>query len=666
MTDEQKASILGCTRAATIQVSSEGTDDVIIAAPVTDGIRHNAIMVLTKDDFGAFQGQKQVLNFVNSCLINLSNHHTVDTTGILTDLASRKGRERLTEILTKTMNVDNNADFKSMTLSFQYIVLPFIGVLTRESVCQSTLTTASAAIYSTVYLYRGEFLDEGVLTCMDTLLTRGSMKDYARAGIVFARDQTICHVDSFPRALLAITRLFYQLVKRIQDSKVTLKNSIQRLQQLQTKCQGASSGTEEDRFLNEVLAQEVRRLQRMVSDAQDMLIAPMNPNDFLRTTHSSKNHGTNMVHLARVYDPPGALSPEGPRHDNDHQEIKDIKVLPTQNEITAARAPFLPANGIPDAPHFLQPGWKRQLDVHFRLYREDMLDSLRKGVISFLNVLERIDKKNEEKLLRQRDLKKLLQDGVSLNVYGNVRFLGIDCSKGLGGSVQITFNQPPHLVGTPLKKRSDFWERSKRRLMQGALICIASRSTLNQNDAGHATPAFQMALGVVTRRDVPTMAKDEKVASIHVQLTDLKLYLDMLSSQTQMGDQEQWYLVESTGAFYESYRPILAALQKCEPASLPFGKYIAPTKEESAAMIHRVVVDPPIYARAPGFRFDLSVVMGGQPLRLDANNRQSATDAIAALQRRSYLTDTKSKPLDETQAKALVETLCREVSLISG
>ncbi|KAI8351963.1 hypothetical protein B0O80DRAFT_455126 [Mortierella sp. GBAus27b] len=655
------------SRHSTIQVSSEGTDDVVLAAPATEKLRHAATFFLSKPDFGAFNGQRQIRDFVNSCLINLSNHHSVDTTRILTDLASPHGRNHLIEILTKPMDVDTG-DHKGI-LSFQFVIIPFIGVLTRECVCQSILMSESGAIYSTVYNYREAFLERGVMPCMNTLLDRGSMQDNSRGGQELARDKTICQANSMPRALLAITRLIYQLIKRIQDSKIAMSDVVEKLHQLQLKCRNVSSISDENKFLNDLLAREVLRLQKIVSDANDTVIRDVDSDDAAQTSRSSRGQGRNRIHLARVYDPPGTLSQDGPRHDNDHYDIQAIKVLPTQQEITATRLPFLPSNGIPDAPHFLLPGWKRQLDTHFRLYREDMLEPLRKGLQSFLFALQSVERGNEQLLLRQKDLRKLIQDDVSLNVYGNVQFKGMDCTRELGGSVEIAFGQPPQVTGMSLKKRADFWERSRQRLMQGSLVCIASRSMTPPNTEDPETfPPFQMVLGVVTKRDVNILAKEDKTARIHISLTDLKLYLNMLNSQSLLADQEQWFLVESTGGFFESYRPILAALQKCVPAALPFGKYLAPTEEESLAMLNNdAPVDPPLYARAPGFTYDLSILLKGHRLTLDATNAESANKAIEVLQKRSTMKlPDNEKPLDKTQASALVETLCREVALISG
>jgi hypothetical protein len=295
-----------------------------------------------------------------------------------------------------------------------------------------------------------------------------------------------------------------------------------------------------------------------------------------------------------------------------------------------------------------------------------MLEPLRKGVKSFLNALERTDWDNEEMLLRQKDLRRLLGDNVSVNVYGNVQFLGMDCPQKLGGSVVISFAQPVQIQNAPQRRRYEFWDRSRRRLMQGALVCITSRPhATHMVEQGYveAPPNFQMVLGVITKRDTMALSKDENVAHLQISLADPKMYLTMLNSMSYMAHSEkheQWFLIESTGGFFESYRSILQALQNCEPAILPFGKYLAPTRVEEKAKCEAVGnrVDPPLYARAPGFKFDLSVLVKGHELCLDINDLKSIEEAVEALQNQSTL--------DDSQASALVETICRLVDLISG
>ena len=73
-----------------------------------------------------------------------------------------------------------------------------------------------------------------------------------------------------------------------------------------------------------------------------------------------------------IYDPPGQLSPNGPRHDNDFANIAEIRICPTSDELTCAVPPYLPVT-IPGAPHHLPAGsMERHLDAQFRLLREDL------------------------------------------------------------------------------------------------------------------------------------------------------------------------------------------------------------------------------------------------------------------------------------------------------
>ena len=52
---------------------------------------------------------------------------------------------------------------------------------------------------------------------------------------------------------------------------------------------------------------------------------------------------------------------------------RDIKSLPTRDEVFCSIRPWLPRNA-PDAPHHLQ-GAERLLDTHFRLLRNDCLQT---------------------------------------------------------------------------------------------------------------------------------------------------------------------------------------------------------------------------------------------------------------------------------------------------
>ena len=57
---------------------------------------------------------------------------------------------------------------------------------------------------------------------------------------------------------------------------------------------------------------------------------------------ASKNITDPLVTFEISQDMPGSLSVEGPRHDNHHKDITDIKIMPTTQEIQSHRLEYLP------------------------------------------------------------------------------------------------------------------------------------------------------------------------------------------------------------------------------------------------------------------------------------------------------------------------------------
>lgn len=86
--------------------------------------------------------------------------------------------------------------------------------------------------------------------------------------------------------------------------------------------------------------------------------------------------GKEAARLARLemsYEGPGSQRPNGPRHDNDFDDIAKIKIGPTHEELCSPHDPYLPAN-VPGGPHHL-PGdsMPRLVDIQFRLLREELM-----------------------------------------------------------------------------------------------------------------------------------------------------------------------------------------------------------------------------------------------------------------------------------------------------
>ncbi|KAG0028963.1 hypothetical protein BGZ82_008171 [Podila clonocystis] len=371
-----------------------------------------------------------------------------------------------------------------------------------------------------------------------------------------------------------------------------------------------------------------------------------------------------LVSLNLDFDPPGLQSANGPRHDNDHSQIKDIHIVPTQAELTCERPPFLPSNDVPGAPHHLPPGWSRLLDIHFRLNREDMIDQLRQGIVLFLEALDKTTPGNRGGLFTRNQLRKLVGQDVSVNAYGGVELLGINVDNQRRGSIQVSFDQPPQ-IKDPLekKKRRIFWEQSRRRLIKNSLVCFIYPAE-GQDNVGvqdHINGDLRLSLGVIHTKDVDEMAKDPKKAVIHVTMVENADYCQLVRAvKNGVISSEDIFMVESLGGYFESYRPILKALQTLKPVAMPFGKYLAPTVQQSTSG-SVTLITPPCYAVEPGFEFDLSVLLRpGIRRHLSLNVKESYSHQQAVANLRAY------SVTDDTQSQALVNSLCREVALISG
>ena len=72
-------------------------------------------------------------------------------------------------------------------------------------------------------------------------------------------------------------------------------------------------------------------------------------------------------------DGPGHLSRHGPRHDNDHENIQHIKILPTTDEVLSLRKPYVPTKD-QSAEHHLRCRQQRLLDIQFRHLRYDNVE----------------------------------------------------------------------------------------------------------------------------------------------------------------------------------------------------------------------------------------------------------------------------------------------------
>ncbi|PSS38020.1 hypothetical protein PHLCEN_2v105 [Hermanssonia centrifuga] len=365
-----------------------------------------------------------------------------------------------------------------------------------------------------------------------------------------------------------------------------------------------------------------------------------------------------LAALHNSYVGPGVLRPEGMRHDNDHIDIVDIRIAPTHEELICRIPLFLPAN-LYGAPHpLVANSMERILDIQFRLLREELTASLRTSVQLILDDMESKQPHTQlEKLLERGGGKYKGQsdgrDSVLFNIYTNAQFSEISPGRS-GLSVGLSVDTPPGRARAPeAPKRVSFWEgMSGKRLLSGGLVALVWQrktgtdvhlGTISSSIRDHVTSARQSA---------------ERI-SIRVTFFDPDVELRILQELRRPVHERDGMkvLIEAT-VMFASVRPFLEAL-RVEPTTVPFSKYIVHRPHNELCTIP---IDPPAYARAPDFAFELASLFSPEAevesMKLSVSDPESVAVAREELRKRSRL--------DPSQADAIVDALTRELVLIQG
>ena len=158
---------------------------------------------------------------------------------------------------------------------------------------------------------------------------------------------------------------------------------------------------------------------------------------------------------------PCRLSPDGPRHDNDHEDISAIKILPTAGEIQSHRPEYLPMAD-PEKLHL--PGIRGLLDRQFRLLREDTVGQLRDCVRL---IIENLADPTFQPAVNRRAM-----HGAQIFVYNHVSISEITFDKRKGLQVLIEFEQPPGPRGLSTERSRKTWWTETKQLQLDSLLCL--------------------------------------------------------------------------------------------------------------------------------------------------------------------------------------------------
>ncbi|KAF8316395.1 hypothetical protein DL93DRAFT_2193459 [Clavulina sp. PMI_390] len=375
--------------------------------------------------------------------------------------------------------------------------------------------------------------------------------------------------------------------------------------------------------------------------------------------------------LRLTYVGPGVERPGGPRHDNDHVDIHDIKIAPTEDELNCVDPPYLPYN-VCGAPHSYPPNsMQRLLDIHFRLLREELIAELRTAIQLIVADIRAPKKANtplKTIVDKQGGYYKTIENNQSVMfpVYTNFSFTPLTLSR-RGISCGVEVDAPP-FGGARAQKASDriaYWQAaSRKKLAQGSLVALVWSTT----------PAdTKIYIGIITST-VDELVNSCKSGSSRVTIkvsfidpsAELRILEDLKRRGPSRGENEGRFLTECP-IMYESIRPFLQALL-VEPSVVPFERYLA---HPEAGSLKGVKVEPPLYSTLPGFQFELASLLrpesGIRSLKLDVMDPNSRAAVLTTLT--SPLPSDPSmlsSILDPSQADAILSALTSEVSLMQG
>ncbi|RYP18824.1 hypothetical protein DL765_003704 [Monosporascus sp. GIB2] len=349
-------------------------------------------------------------------------------------------------------------------------------------------------------------------------------------------------------------------------------------------------------------------------------------------------------------DLPGHLSAEGPRHDNDHAEISEIRIMPTYDEIISPRKEYLPTN---DPSLFHLPGIRGRIDREFRLLREDTVGQLRDAVRSQLNALQPPG----------TNLSGGNKDSLRTHVYQDARIDDISISRTQGLDLLVQFRQAAS--SKEAQKRREWWSHSKR-LQPGGFVClisnegsvlfcvVADSTIVVSNDKRKAQQNTEDSSQATEQRQSPSLADNNALAYVHLHLAEpvpdnvaraLRWYRSSTTGHRR-------YIVEFPGVLLSSFQYTLEALQELSKRpDLPFADLLAPTPGGRS----QTQVPPPQYATKRDFSFDLSCLTQGNSTLRCSTSRPLDPQEL-----------TRHSILDETQSSALLDTLSRSLALIQG
>ncbi|ETM51997.1 hypothetical protein L914_04280 [Phytophthora nicotianae] len=618
--------------------------------------------------------QTQALNFINSGLHALSKDNLAPQ--FVRELGKNEGRGVLVIQELLDLTYSNDAGRRREIVSFQRGLVPFVTMLTMRRM-EMVSQHMDEANYVYAYLRTAHVqLFRLYLEHLEQIVERHSIEDRALTHASYLREAEgrkyapLC----FTQVCLPFIRLLYLLGNKFKDFiyEDAYQETVNYVDALTTEWMESSQENEpslDSTLCFKVMREEIKRLHKMVQRGQRGIeagVALRREAERRMTRRCDEPEPWDVIEVGIPGEAELADGSVGPRHDNDHRDIRDIRLLPTSEECLSRETPLLPGNyPFHENAHWLPPGPERWVDTHFRLYREDLCGTIRSCLQDLEHRLSESGK-NLAGRLRNAD--------VDYNVYPIIETampLRHTESRGErdrsrrferhGLCIDVRFPQPSvaEMTGRAKKKKDDtrsrkeLWEKTGRLPFNGMVALVT-----------YVDGALQVVFCQIVERDLERLIKDVVEVTLQpFEFQDFATLENWQHSAFMRGNQQNMLLLEFNKVFLVSYEPVLRALQTLEPATLPFLEYLAPETPPEGA----VRMESPMYCLTTDFTFDLSSVIkrypgetagGPQSLRLNPLQQHSRDACEAALVRYSTL--------ERDQAKALVEALSSRVACIQG
>ncbi|KAI9880244.1 MAG: hypothetical protein M1830_004588 [Pleopsidium flavum] len=591
----------------------------------------------------------------------ISLRDTATTPRVITSLASEGGLSRVDELSKVELDRLSLAGKRSC---FEKLVLPFLRVITHKDVLSSFISeNAVGTIYTFFYGANGRRAIPLLRSIGGILLTIKLESERNDEFIATSASATLAALD--------------QLI--ICNQAACIEDGISEIVDIISACIGERNDHVE---LSLNLQAAYCHLDKI-----RMRMCFGNKIPSLTEKRAPASEGLASFDVGQEW--PGLLSADGPRHDNDHENICDIKILPTAGEIRSHRPEYLPTTD-PDKLHLA--GVRGLLDRQFRLLREDTVGQLRDCV--------RLIMENLTDPTFQASSGKRALHGAHVFVYNHVSLSNLTFDKRKGLQITIEFEQSSAVKKMATEQARRTWWGETKQLQQDSLLClvdsygrsvflsVSDRDGSRDIHEGHAENGSESALEVtatprlgLSNHGIPSgwsqdgetpinpppedtgktrpcnLWNNRERSSIAVQMVEIseKEILGILGRFKSHLHIKQ-ALVEFPGVLVPSFRPTLQALQlMSRTLEVPFFDLLAPTADTKGAALNAVVDIPaPVYALQPDFEYDLSCITQDTVLKLSPHKRFD----VLNLERQCTL--------DLAQCNALVSALTKSLALIQG